>query len=147
MLFYCCSSGNLLTYNKVFVFLAGVKRALWSLQAVRQGLHSLSTTKNMPQRKQSNSVLRWNSWTAFLVKVSGHKLESSHTRIFVWFSTLIFPFYIMLFMNRLELSCFAGLFARIIKTRDVYGFLSNQSVEGTVYSMQQKTRVFCEIDV
>jgi hypothetical protein len=26
---------------------------------------------------------RWNSWTAFLVEVSGHKLESS--RVFVWF--------------------------------------------------------------
>ncbi len=48
-----------------------------------------------------------NSWTAFLVKVSGHKLESSQTQIFVWFSALIFPFYKMLFMNRLKFSCFA----------------------------------------
>jgi hypothetical protein len=29
------SGSNLATYNRVFVFLAGVKRALWSLQAVR----------------------------------------------------------------------------------------------------------------
>jgi hypothetical protein len=35
---------------------------------------------------------RWNSWTALLVEVSGHKLESSQTYVFVWFSTLICPF-------------------------------------------------------
>jgi hypothetical protein len=34
------------------------------------------------------------------------KLESSQTRVFVWFSALIFLFYKMLFMNRLEFSCF-----------------------------------------
>jgi hypothetical protein len=33
---------------------------------------------------------------------SGHKLESYQTRVFAWFSTLIFSFYKMLFMNRLE---------------------------------------------
>jgi hypothetical protein len=33
--------------------------------------------------------------------VSGHKLESQ-TRVFVWFSNLIFPFYKILFRNRLE---------------------------------------------
>ncbi len=27
------------------------------------------------------------------VEFSGHKLETSQTRVFVWFSTLIFPFY------------------------------------------------------
>ncbi len=36
--------------------------------------------------------LRWNSWTAFSVEFSGHKLESPHTWIFVWFSTRIFIF-------------------------------------------------------
>jgi len=51
--------------------------------------------------------LEIDSWTAFLVDVSGHKLKSCQTRVFVWFSTLIFPFYKMLFMNRLEFSCFA----------------------------------------
>ncbi len=39
------------------------------------------------------AVLTLNSWTAFLVKVSGHKLKSSQTQVFVWFSTLVFPFY------------------------------------------------------
>jgi hypothetical protein len=41
----------------------------------------------------------------FLVEVSGHKLESSQARVFVWFSGLIFPFYKMQFMNRLQFSC------------------------------------------
>jgi hypothetical protein len=31
-----------------------------------------------------------------------HKLKCSQTRVFVWFSTLIFPFCKMLFMNGLE---------------------------------------------
>jgi hypothetical protein len=48
-------------------------------------------------------------------------------KVSVWFSTIIFPFYKMLFMNRLEFS------------------LNPQ--EGTVNSMEQKTRVFCSIDV
>ncbi len=30
-----------------------------------------------------NCVWGWNSWTAFLVEVSGHKLESSPTQVFV----------------------------------------------------------------
>jgi len=44
----------------------------------------------------------------------GHKLESSHTRVFVWFSALIFPFLKMLFMNRLEFFfLLRGFFVRI----------------------------------
>ena len=39
-----CSRSNLATYNKVFVFLAGVKRALWSLQAVRQDITHQATS-------------------------------------------------------------------------------------------------------
>jgi hypothetical protein len=35
---------------------------------------------------------------------------SGQTRDLVWFSTLIFPFYKILFMNRLEFSCFADFF-------------------------------------
>jgi hypothetical protein len=55
--------------------------------------------------KQPNQMRQrqgWNSLTGFLVMASAHNLESSQTRVFVWFSTLIFPFYKMLFMNRLE---------------------------------------------
>jgi hypothetical protein len=39
---------------------------------------------------------------AYLVEVSWHNLESSLVRVIVWFSALIFPFYKMLFMNRVN---------------------------------------------
>jgi len=55
-----------------------------------------------------------NSLTAFIVEVSGHKLEPSQTRVFY----LIFLFYKMLFMNRLEFSCFV----------DFFMYLKNQSM-------------------
>ncbi len=45
--------------------------------------------------------------------------------VFVWLATLIFPFYKMLFMNRLEFS----FFVRILKTREEYGFLENPPVD------------------
>jgi hypothetical protein len=57
-----------------------------------------------------------------LVEVSGHKLKSSQTRVFVWFSTLVFPFYNKLFMNRLVFSCFADFFVWFSKTRVEYVF-------------------------
>jgi hypothetical protein len=67
---------------------------------------------------------RWNSGTAFLVKVSEHKLEYSQTRVFVG---VFYPHFAvlqkMLFMNRREFSCFADFFVRIFKTRVDYGFL------------------------
>jgi hypothetical protein len=51
---------------------------------------------------------RWNSWTAFF-----RWGFWAWTRVFSdWCSTLIFPLYKMLFMNRLEFSCFA-FFKRI----------------------------------
>jgi hypothetical protein len=37
------------------------------------------------------------------------------TRVFVWFFTLVFLFYKMLFMNRLAFSCFADFFAKFFK--------------------------------
>jgi hypothetical protein len=36
---------------------------------------------------KSDSSLRWNSLTAFLVEVTGHILKSSQSQVFVWFST------------------------------------------------------------
>jgi hypothetical protein len=51
------------------------------------------------------------------------KIESSHTRVIVWFSTLTFPFYKMLFMKRLELSCFADFIVKISKGSIEYDFL------------------------
>ncbi len=67
--------------------------------------------------------LRRNSLTAILVEVSGNKLESSQTGVCVWFCTLIFPFYKMLLMNRIEFFCYADFFVRIIDTKVEYGFL------------------------
>ncbi len=49
-----------------------------------------------------------------------------------------FPFYKMLFVNRLEFSCLADFLARIFKTREEYGFLSNSPVDWTVKSMAAK---------
>jgi hypothetical protein len=46
-------------------------------------------------------------------------------------------------MNRLKFSYFSDFF----QTREEYGNLENPLVEGTVNSMEQRTRVFCKIDV
>ncbi len=64
-----------------------------------------------------------------IVQVAGHKLEYSQTLVFVWYSTLIFPFYKMLFMNRLEFSCFPD-FLKDLKSRVEFSFLENPPVEG-----------------
>jgi hypothetical protein len=67
------------------------------------------------------------------------------TRVFVWFSTLSFSFYKMLFMDRLEFfSCFflfRGYFCKDLKNqrRVPVCFFYNPPVEGTVNSMEQKT--------
>jgi hypothetical protein len=47
-------------------------------------------------------VRRGNSWTKYWVEFFGQRLKSSETRVLVGFSTFVFPFYKMLFMNRLE---------------------------------------------
>jgi hypothetical protein len=49
-------------------------------------------------------VISWVAW-----------FGSSQIRVFVWFSTLVFPFYKMLFVKRLEFSCFTDFFGRILK--------------------------------
>ncbi len=76
-------------------------------------IFSDGSSQRMKSRR--SRVQRWNSRTAILVEVSRHKLESSLTRVFVWFSTLIFPLYRMLFMKRLEFSCFADFVVRVFK--------------------------------
>ncbi len=53
-------------------------------------IFSDGSSQRMKSRR--SRVQRWNSWMAFLVEVSRHKLESSQTRFIVWFSTLIFLF-------------------------------------------------------
>ncbi len=72
------------------------------------------------------------------VQVSGLKPESSETRVFVWFSTHVFLFKEILFMHRLEFSCFADFCVCVLKTRVEYGFLA-PLVDETVNSMDQKT--------
>ncbi len=54
--------------------------------------------------------LRWNSWAAFLVEVSGHKLQSSQTRVYVGVFYPHFSVLQMLLRNRLEFSCFSEFF-------------------------------------
>ena len=61
-------------------------------------LHKYRKNKEDVPRDGLNQIERH---FIFLVKVSGN---TSYTRVFVRFSTLISPFYKMLFMNRLEFS-------------------------------------------
>ncbi len=57
----------------------------------------------------------WNSWSAFLSSFLGINSSPLRFGFFVLFSTLSFPFYKTLFMKRLEFSCFADFFVRILK--------------------------------
>ncbi len=47
---------------------------------------------------------------SILAEISGQKIEYSQTRVFVSFSTFVFLFYKMLFMNRLEFSSLTWIF-------------------------------------
>jgi|LakMenEpi03Aug12_release.lakeMendotaPanAssembly.Ray.scaffolds.fasta_scaffold5164490_1 hypothetical protein len=58
-----------------------------------------------------------------VVEVSGHKLESSQSRVLYVFLPSFFRFYKMIFMNRLDFSCFVDFFVKILKTREESGFL------------------------
>ncbi len=61
--------------------------------ALNTGLTNIEFPYKSTSRKTDFFCLNfmgWNSWTAFLVEVSRHELESSQTRVFIWFSTLIF---------------------------------------------------------
>jgi hypothetical protein len=85
---------------------------------------------HLPTSSTAVSLLRWNSLMTLLVEISGQKLESSQAGVFVWFSTLIFPFHRMLLMNRQEFSCFAAFFVRISKIREENDLKKNPSVDG-----------------
>ncbi len=61
------------------------------------------------------------------------------------FSTLIFPFYKMLFMNRLEFSCFANFFVWIFKTRIEYGFLKTPPVERLWITWNKRLESFVKL--
>ncbi len=90
-----------------------------------------------------------NSWTACILEVSRHKLESSGTRAFVWYSGFlppIFPFYKVLFTKRPRVFLFWGFLTGIFKTIVEPVFFKSASRK-TVNSIEQKTRVFCQADV
>jgi hypothetical protein len=55
-----------------------------------------------------------------IVEVYGHKLSLELLYVFL---PSFFRFFKMIFMNRLEFSCFADYFVKILKTREEYGFL------------------------
>jgi hypothetical protein len=53
----------------------------------------------------------------------------------------------MIFTNTFEFSCFSGLFKCIFETRVKFCFLYKTASRKTVNSMEQKNRIFCQIDV
>jgi hypothetical protein len=62
--------------------------------------------------------------------------------------TIIFPFYKIRCMNRLEFSCFADFFVCVLENHSrVWISLKSASIEGTVNSIAQNTRVFCQIHI
>jgi hypothetical protein len=84
-------------------------------------------------------------YLVFYLIFTFYKMLFMKTRV-SWFSIIILLFHKMLFMYRLEFSCFAVFFVRIFKTREEYGFLYSPPVERTVNNIEQKTRVFCQND-
>jgi hypothetical protein len=56
----------------------------------------------MMRRIEPNRHLRWNS---LLSRFLGINLSLLMIQVFVWFSILNFPFYTIIFMNRLEIFC------------------------------------------
>ncbi len=65
----------------------------WKRDAVHIGGVATELLQRFPCIHQASGLLsvrqRWNSLTVLFVEVFGHKLESSQTRVFVGFSTLI----------------------------------------------------------
>jgi hypothetical protein len=75
----------------------------------------------------------------FLIDISGKKLKSSQTRVFVWFSIPIFPFYNVL----LEYSCFVDFFLyEFLKSEESTAYCENQPVEGTVLQIALSTLMY-----
>jgi hypothetical protein len=85
---------------------------LWRAEFVHKDSHSPATDGN-----HSLKFLEVEFFKSIFVEVSGHKLASSQIRFFVYFSTLIVPFYKMVFMKSLKFSCFADFFGTIFKSK------------------------------
>ena len=75
-----------------------------------------------------NGILDWHFW---------EKLKPSQTGIFVWFSIPLFPFYSVLFINRLEFFCFVAFF--LLKSEESTVSCENPPVEGTVLQIALST--------
>ncbi len=76
------------------------------LDGIVWNVHGEGAHHHPKNRKADSCKLEWNSWTAFLVEISGHTVNSS--LLILEFSTLIYCmylFYTKLFMNGLEFSC------------------------------------------
>ncbi len=80
-----------------------------------------------------------------LLEVSRHKLKSSQTRVFVFFSILIFHFYKMLFTNRLEFSCFADFLYVFIKADKSLVFFKNPPVESLWKAWSKRLESFFKL--
>ncbi len=101
---------------------------LWRclLSSLRQVSQVAEPSKCQASKLGNSFIPRWDSLTAF----------SSQTWVFVWFSTPIFPFYIMLFMNRLQFYCFADFLNGFLKPAKSM-FFFNPPSEGTLNSMHE----------
>ncbi len=93
LLVFVCTTRSVFFCSRLWSF--GLRRvsccsSMWRSPLWAERPARLTTRESTGWTKVS---LRWNSWTAFFVEASGHKLESSQTRVLGWFSTLIFPFY------------------------------------------------------
>ncbi len=147
--------------NSLFVWQAGGFRDIILTKDLRLLLHDIhsptdgffkktrlySVFKNTYKKiHETRKLQRWNSWTAFVVELSEPKLESSQTRDFVWFSTLISLFYKMHFMNRLEFSCFADFFKRFLKpVKNMFFFKSaiRRDCENLWIAWSKRLEFFC----
>jgi hypothetical protein len=105
LLTYTADSSVLYTLSDAFVH--------YSTQFMYSMRYLLRKNPRITKCKQLMKVIAAQAEMEFLDGIfgrgSGHKLDTQ-TRVL---STLIFLFYKMLFMNRLEFSCFADFFVRI----------------------------------
>ncbi len=103
---FCLPLRRLCIYHNVYIQRSSLNANF--LHFTKKPLHTLFLYMNKysggrgggvkPQEATRDGIL--------IVEASGHKLEFSRPQVFVGFSTLIFNFYKMLCMNRLEFSSF-----------------------------------------
>ncbi len=72
-------------------------------------------------------VQRWNSWTAFLVEFSRHKLESSQTHVFCLVSYSHFSILQYAILEYTRVFLFRGFFERILKPEKSWFSLKSAS--------------------